>query len=551
MSISEFKINEKYNGNINIKKFIIVYFMLLITFFVVGSYIIQVDSIVDSIIIRDINGINLVIGLFAVLCCGMYYYIYKSDEFFIFILSFISIYIEVLVINISTGDYSVFNEFNYTILFFPYIYRAMLLLLAVFKDSYLTKKIACNKKATVIGTIFVSFGTVLADFLLKYFSIEIYNDFLPMVIIKILIILYFGCLICIGIRFIKQKEFIYLIMCTSLSLFNMRKIISYNIFNDSHNCSTEYCNFLALMGFLVLIIGLFLEIIKKVNENNKLNNKIKTNEIEVGNMKEMESLRSQFFANLSHEFKTPINIIYSCNQLLEKEKEKGAEEFLISYNKYDNTMKQNCYRMLRLVNNLVDSTKLDTGFFNMNFENYEIISLVENITLSIAAYIEGKDINIIFDTYIEEIEIKCDPESIERVVLNLLANAVKFSNVNGNIMVIMDSDIDWVTIKIKDDGIGIPNEFKKTIFDRFIKVDKSLNRGQEGSGLGLYIVKSIVDKHHGQIYLNQEVNEGSEFIIKLPNVKCEYNDRDDKKINNNESTKIIDKISIEFSDIYD
>ena len=233
---------------------------------------------------------------------------------------------------------------------------------------------------------------------------------------------------------------------------------------------------------------------RQVNDFQKL--KIKYKEIKV-----VEKAKGQFFANLSHEIKTPINIIYSCVQLLDINKKEGERELWNSYNKYDNTIKQNCYRLLRLVNNLVDMTKLDSGYMNLSFVNYEIVRLVEDITLSIIPYVESKNINVLFDTYIEELEIKCDPESIERVILNLLSNAVKFTNNNGNIFVLMDADDDYVTIRIKDDGVGVSEEVQEEIFKRFVQEDKSLNRKKEGSGIGLALVKSLVELHNGQVYL--------------------------------------------------
>ena len=164
-------------------------------------------------------------------------------------------------------------------------------------------------------------------------------------------------------------------------------------------------------------------------------------------------------------------------------------------------------------------TKIDSGYMNLSFVNYEVVSLVEDIILSIVPYVESKNINVLFDTYIEELEIRCDPESIERVILNLLSNAVKFTNNNGNIFVLMDADDKYVTIRIKDDGVGISEEVQEEIFKRFVQEDKSFNRKKEGSGIGLALVKSLVELHDGQVYLEKGIQKGSEFVVnsgKLP-----------------------------------
>ena len=207
--------------------------------------------------------------------------------------------------------------------------------------------------------------------------------------------------------------------------------------------------------------------------------------------------------------------------------------------------------MLRLINNLVDITKIDSGYMNLEFSNYNIVELVENIVLSVVPCVDNNNINIIFDTYIEELEIKCDADSIERIILNLLSNAIKFTENNGDILVEMDSDDKWVTIKVRDNGIGIPDKFKDLVFDRFVQGDKSLNRKKEGSGIGLALVKSLIEFHSGSIEINKEYKDGTEFILKLPNIKIEEKDL---KINNDidvDDKKIIEKINIEFSDIYE
>ena len=268
-------------------------------------------------------------------------------------------------------------------------------------------------------------------------------------------------------------------------------------------------------------------------------------------IKAYDKIRNEFFANLSHEVRTPINIIYSCFQLLNNQKENGPESLALYYDKYEKTIKQNCFRMLRLVNNLIDITKIDSGFIKMRFGNYDIINLVEEITLSVVPYVEAKKINIMFDTEIEELEIKCDADEIERVMLNILSNAIKFNEVNGSIFVNISVNEDWVQISVKDTGIGIEKDLRTLVFERFMQTDKSLNRENEGSGIGLALVKSLVELHNGEVYLNDNIDIGSEFIVRLPNVLCDVVDYDVKNISGNNSKPTEEKISIELSDIYD
>lgn len=264
-------------------------------------------------------------------------------------------------------------------------------------------------------------------------------------------------------------------------------------------------------------------------------------------IKQYDKVRSEFFANLSHELRTPINIIYSCIQLLNTSKN-NKTNFASLYDKYEKTLKQNCFRMLRLVNNLIDITKIDSGFIKMDFINYDIIKLTEDITISVIPYVESKNIDIIFDTDCEELEIKCDPDKIERIILNLLSNAIKFTEPGGKIEVSIFTDKNWVDIRVKDTGIGIPSHMKEFIFERFIQNDKSLNRNKEGSGIGLSLVKSLVELHNGKVFLRDSNELGSEFSVLLPNVRLENDIEENGSLDYKTE---VEKISIEFADIYE
>ncbi|MRZ79835.1 hypothetical protein GKD14_14860 [Paeniclostridium sordellii] len=270
--------------------------------------------------------------------------------------------------------------------------------------------------------------------------------------------------------------------------------------------------------------------------------------IEYEKMKDHEKVKSEFFANISHELRTPLNIFYSTVQLLDIKLNNNEEEFRKSYNKYRSSLRLNCQRMLRLINNIVDITKIDVGYTKPNIVNCDIVKLVEAITMSVIIYARQKDINIIFDTDVEELIIKCDPEMIERAVLNLISNSIKFTKPNGNIFVSIYVNKEWVQIIFEDDGVGIPIHMQDLVFERFVQADKSLNRMNEGSGIGLSIVKSIIELNEGEIYLESDGENGTEFEILLPNKKLLGDDLIDKEI---EYTIDMQKIELELSDIYE
>lgn len=262
-----------------------------------------------------------------------------------------------------------------------------------------------------------------------------------------------------------------------------------------------------------------------------------------------ERLKTEFFSNISHELRTPLNILLGSIQLIDKLSEDNKYQQDEHYKKYSPIMKQNCYRLLRLINNLIDLTKIDAGFLKMNFQKHDIVQVVEDITMSVAEYIKSKDINIIFDTDIEEKIITCDADKIERIILNLLSNSIKFTNEGGSIFVNIYDENEVIHISVKDTGVGIPKEEQETIFERFRQVQPLLNREREGSGIGLSLVKSIVEEHRGNVYLNSEYGEGSEFIIEIPvNIEVKEEPVLLDKMSSDKSK--VEKINIEFSDIY-
>lgn len=260
-------------------------------------------------------------------------------------------------------------------------------------------------------------------------------------------------------------------------------------------------------------------------------------------------IQDEIFTNVSHELKTPLNVIFSTNQLLEYYLN---NDLLKSYEgkvaKNIGIIKQNCYRFTRLINNIVDSSKIESGFLKLNLVNRNIVEVIENIVQSVSEYIKGKDIDIIFDTNIEEKYIACDIEKIEKVILNLISNAIKFTNPGGNIFVNLIDTGSVIEISVKDTGIGMDKIHIDNIFRRFYQIDKSLSRNSEGTGIGLFLVKAFVELHGGKIFVESNPGMGSIFKIELPIQTIEEQEKYTGKIMpiNNK----VEMINIEFSDIY-
>ncbi|WP_242951973.1 sensor histidine kinase [Clostridium felsineum] len=272
---------------------------------------------------------------------------------------------------------------------------------------------------------------------------------------------------------------------------------------------------------------------------------------EIEKMRATDKLKGEFFTNITHELRTPINVIYSAIQVMEMRIDKNNFDRR-NINKYMKVLKQNCYRLLRIISNLIDITKIDSGFLKPCVSDREIISLIENITMSIVPYLHEKGMELIFDTEVEEKYVQCDPDMIERVILNLFSNAVKFRRENGLVLVTIHDKGSKIVLEVKDNGIGIPKEKQEVIFKRFKQVNPMNVTPHQGSGIGLSLVKSIVEMNGGKISVESEENVGSTFIIEFPAVQNEVMDeyRHVKKVDDNNIKNIVEKVNIEFADIY-
>lgn len=217
----------------------------------------------------------------------------------------------------------------------------------------------------------------------------------------------------------------------------------------------------------------------------------------------LESIKNEFFANISHEFKTPINIILGIMKLLDSNIQRGNiyGDCDINLDNYINSIKQNSYRLLRIINNLIDMTRIDTGFYEIQLGNYDFIKIIEDITMLVMDYIKEKNINIVFDTDIEELVIACDHDKIEHVILNLLSNAIKYTPKGGEIIVYIKYKKDKVIVSVKDNGVGISKDKLGLIFEKFGQANYCLTRPCEGSGIGLSLVKSLIELHGGNVYV--------------------------------------------------
>jgi signal transduction histidine kinase len=259
-------------------------------------------------------------------------------------------------------------------------------------------------------------------------------------------------------------------------------------------------------------------------------------------------LKNEFFGNISHEFKTPLNVLIGAIQVIELYTLNGTiidpEEKLT---KYINTMKQNSYRILRLINNIIDLSRIDSNYLELEMHNYDLISMIDGIISSIDIYAKAKAIKIKFIKKWDKKLIACDADKLEKIILNLLSNALKFTDENGTILVVIEERNNLIYISVEDDGIGIPKDKLELIFNRFRQVERSFTRNREGSGIGLALVKALVEIHHGKISVESEYRKGSKFTVELPAIVLE--DEIDRRFYMNFEDSRQERIRIELSDI--
>lgn len=254
------------------------------------------------------------------------------------------------------------------------------------------------------------------------------------------------------------------------------------------------------------------------------------------------------YPNISHELKTPLNLIYSASQLLDLYIEKDSlDEIDISVTRSNQTINKNCYRLEKLINNILDVSKLETGSYNLKLGNYNMVDVMDNIIDSVVVYTKGSDLEITFDTEVEDMIIALDIYELKRIMLNLISNAIKFSSPHSKISVKLVGKNKIAEIIIEDNGIGIGKEKFAIIFKQFVRLNTSLTQACEGAGMGLFIVDSLIKLHGGSVNLESVLGKGSIFKIELPIITVDIVSGHENQYNEIVADEITE---LELSDIY-
>ena len=264
-------------------------------------------------------------------------------------------------------------------------------------------------------------------------------------------------------------------------------------------------------------------------------------EKELNRIKEKNKFKTEFLSNVAYDIKKPINTIFEANNNLIESKGKYKSE---NINNHTRLVKQNCYRLIKLLNNVEYVSRIDNGTCTLELRKCDIVKLLENIVKISRAYTDKKGIDISFKSDVNKKILVLDTDKVEKIILSILSNAIKFTDTGGKIDINLYIENEQVCISIKDTGIGIPKDKTEIIFENFEQLDTTLSRGCEGTGMGLSVVKKLANLNNIKIDVESELNKGSEFKIILPNNILSKNIKLQDKFTQNE------KIEIEFSDIY-
>ncbi|MBW2095413.1 MAG: DUF3365 domain-containing protein [Deltaproteobacteria bacterium] len=224
----------------------------------------------------------------------------------------------------------------------------------------------------------------------------------------------------------------------------------------------------------------------------------------------LDDLKSEFLANMSHELRSPLTVIRGGVDYLNRTI-KGAEN-----RRYLAIIDKNIARLIRLVSDLFDITRIEAGKVDWAFDREDIAGLIEEVTQIIRPLADEKDLSILYE-HPGPIFASIDLERIEQVLVNLIENAIKFSDQGSQIAITVEEDDDTVLVSIKDQGPGIPRDDLEAIFRKFHTVPSSgLDGKREGTGLGLAICKSVIEAHKGKIWAESEEGKGSTFFFRFP-----------------------------------
>lgn len=266
----------------------------------------------------------------------------------------------------------------------------------------------------------------------------------------------------------------------------------------------------AYLIYILLIIFIYLRVRKYELNKLRLQNEARLNRLEAEKLLEADKIKSAFFTNISHEFRTPLTLIIEpVEKLKEQIKNPGAEKILELVGK-------NAHRLLQLINQILDLSKLEARSMKLQVRKKDVIPFIKGCFASFESAAELKQINFEMKIKTRRKEMYFDADKLQKIIFNLLSNALKFTQSGGDVWASVKVKDRLLHITVSDNGIGVPAKRLKYIFNRFFQVDKNHNHENGGSGIGLALTKELVELHNGNITVESQQGEGTTFSVKLP-----------------------------------
>ena len=278
------------------------------------------------------------------------------------------------------------------------------------------------------------------------------------------------------------------------------------------NSQQQNIYLLALLAFLG-VVGLLITRLRFAKKKQQwLQKEKETEQLEAERLLELDKLKTNLYTTITHEFRTPLTLILGPVQKLLQKREAPKSEVIAQLH----MVEQNGKRLLHLVNQILDVQKLAAKQLAPQYEQGEIMAYLHYLVDSFQSLADRKNISLEFDAHPESLFMDYDKDKLQKICSNLLANAMKFTPDGGSVKVKAQQRHEWLEITVIDSGIGIPKENLSKIFTMFYQVDNSTTRRQDGTGIGLTLVKELTELLGGEIKVSSEPGKGSVFQLKLP-----------------------------------
>ncbi len=266
---------------------------------------------------------------------------------------------------------------------------------------------------------------------------------------------------------------------------------------------------IAYIAYFLLFLGLIYGIYLFIKRRLALQSQLKFEQNEAARLKELDTFKSTFYTNITHEFRTPLTVILGMIDQIKEKPDKYLEEGTT-------LIKRNGKNLLGQINQILDLSKLETNSTQLNMVQSDIVEFLRYSTEAFQSYANGQNLSLRFFSPVEKLQMDYDPDTIQNIMSNLISNAMKFTPDGGDVKVMLENSENQLTIKVQDTGVGISEKDLPHVFDRFYQVNDANGQNAYGTGVGLAYVRELVKILDGEISVKSEQEKGTTFIVNLP-----------------------------------